>query len=158
MSSQYNRIHHGGKEGQNMKIDFDQYQKAAGKTAVYGDGSDRIVRNAGACGIIDVLNMNYAIVGLGGEAGELLNTWQKYLRGDDSKGRGSGHGIYAKGDVMPSESRRQKLMVELGGVLWFAAAVANEFGITLNDVAVQNLHKLFLRMQEGVIQGDGDDR
>lgn len=47
---------------------------------------------------------------------------------------------------------------ELGDVLWQVAAVADDFGLSLSDVAEHNIAKLADRDKRGVIDGAGDLR
>jgi NTP pyrophosphatase (non-canonical NTP hydrolase) len=47
---------------------------------------------------------------------------------------------------------------ELGDIAWHLAAVADDFGFTLEEVAATNLNKLEARKQAGTIQGSGDER
>lgn len=64
--------------------------------------------------------LNHAIVGLLGEAGELANKYKKNL--------------YFNGDYDLSD--------ELGDVLWFVAETASALGLSLDDLARQNLDKV----------------
>jgi len=50
------------------------------------------------------------------------------------------------------------LAAELGDVLWYLANCASELGISLSDVALQNLMKLESRKARGVLGGSGDER
>jgi NTP pyrophosphatase (non-canonical NTP hydrolase) len=70
--------------------------------------------------------LNYCIVALAGEAGEVANDWKKILR--DNKPVT----IEAAG----------KLALELGDVLWYVSAVAGELGFTLQNIAEMNQVKL----------------
>ena len=47
---------------------------------------------------------------------------------------------------------------ELGDVLWYVAQLASELDLSLDDIAKQNLEKLFSRQARGVLSGSGDDR
>jgi len=47
---------------------------------------------------------------------------------------------------------------ELGDVLWYVAQLASELGLELDEIAAQNLEKLFSRQERGVLSGSGDDR
>lgn len=47
---------------------------------------------------------------------------------------------------------------ELGDILWFVAGIATLYGWSLDDIAQDNLAKLFDRKARGVIQGNGDER
>lgn len=109
---------------------FDEYQKLAGRTAMY-PGRDQ-----------DVL-APYPALGLAGEAGEVCEQIKKAIRDD-------------AGQI--STARRQALKKELGDVLWYVAAVAYELDLQMSDVARTNIAKLSDRQQRGVLHGDGDNR
>ena len=49
-------------------------------------------------------------------------------------------------------------MRELGDVLWYVAQIATELGVSLDDVAQQNVDKLFSRRDRNMIGGSGDER
>ena len=53
---------------------------------------------------------------------------------------------------------KQAIKKELGDVLWYVSALANELGFKLSDVAACNLEKLNSRAERGVLKGSGDDR
>ena len=53
---------------------------------------------------------------------------------------------------------KELMIKELGDVLWYLNASAQELGITLADVAEQNIKKLLDRQNRGVLQGSGDNR
>ena len=82
----------------------------------------------------------YTALGLAGEAGELANKVKKIMRGDKTPELIEG----VKG--------------EMGDVLWYLAAMADDLGIALEDVAAGNIEKLRSRYSRGKIQGDGDER
>lgn len=113
-------------------MDMDKYQEAARATAVYQDhGEGTWVSTA------------YAALGLAGEAGEVANKVKKINRDDDMR-------------ITPE--RRDQLMAEAGGVMWYLAALADELGTTLSIIAERNLGSLADRAERGVIWGDGDER
>lgn len=85
----------------------------------------------------------YPILGLVGEAGELANKLKKW--GRDSKG-------------VSTPEQEDALADELGDTLWYQAAVATGLRVRLDDVADDNIAKLFSRKERGVIQGSGDNR
>lgn len=85
----------------------------------------------------------YPTLGLVGEAGEVAEKVKKTLRDNG--------GVF-------DEERKTQLSKELGDVLWYLAALSRDLGITLNDVAEQNLFKLKQRQQNNTIQGSGDNR
>lgn len=76
------------------------------------------------------LNVAHAGLGLGGEAGEV----QEILK----------HIAFHN---HPADS--QKIASELGDVLWYAALIAELFGLNLEDVAVLNIGKLRRRHPNG---------
>lgn len=83
----------------------------------------------------------FAMVGLAGEAGEIANLAAKAMRGD-----------FAPID------RRDQLIGELGGVIYFWLALCDELRVD-PDVVVDRLdEKLRSRLRRGVLRGDGDDR
>lgn len=107
---------------------FNQYQKRALETAMYPNIGQNII---------------YPALGLTGEAGEVSELIKKMIRDD--------------GGTL-TEQRREKLLKELGDVLWYVAVVAHEAGLMLGDVAQVNLDKLSRRKSEGKITGSGSDR
>lgn len=70
------------------------------------------------------------VMGLCGEAGECIDIVKKTMF--------QGH-----------ELDREKLIDELGDVLWYAAELATGLGIPLNDVAQHNVDKLKARYPDG---------
>ncbi len=109
-------------------MDFNDYQKAALKTAIYPNQGNNFV---------------YPVLGLNGEAGEVAEKAKKIIR---DKG-----GVFDGEDI--ADIRK-----ELGDVLWYLAVTADEFGLTLGEVAKCNLSKLGSRAERGVLGGSGDDR
>lgn len=108
---------------------FNKYQQLTAKTAIYREnGWLRIV---------------YPTMGLPGEAGEVANKIKKVYRDKD------GHF---------SQEDRDAIAKEIGGVLWYCAALATDLGLDLDDIAKANLKQLRDRLQRGTISGDGDDR
>ncbi len=87
--------------------------------------------------------LTYPALGLAGEAGEVAEHAKRVLRDD--------HGV-----VGPE--RKAALARELGDVLWYVAQLASELGIELEDIARDNLEKLFSRQRRGVLSGSGDNR
>ena len=111
------------------QLTFEEYQQRALETAVYpGRGT--------------VMGLAYAGLGLG-EAGEAQNKIKKVLR-DDA-------GII-------TEEKRQAIAKEIGGNLWYCAAVAAELGMSLSDIARINLDELAGRKIRGTLGGSGDNR
>lgn len=85
----------------------------------------------------------YPILGLAGEAGEVANKYKKVIRDNNN--------FLTKG---VSEC----LSKELGDCLWYIANIANDLGFTLEEIASNNLEKLFGRKERGTISGSGDER
>jgi NTP pyrophosphatase (non-canonical NTP hydrolase) len=85
----------------------------------------------------------YPTLGLCGEAGEVAEKIKKVIRD--------------KGGVFSPESVIE-IKKELSDVLWYLANIANDLGITLDDVAVTNLEKLESRRARNLIHGSGDNR
>ena len=83
-------------------------------------------------------NANYALYNLSGEVGELHSMVAKFIR--DGK---------IDMDLVKKE---------LGDILWCLAAVAVDYGFTLEDVAQTNLDKLQKRLKRNTLTGSGDNR
>ncbi|WP_263419221.1 nucleoside triphosphate pyrophosphohydrolase family protein [Terriglobus albidus] len=66
-----------------------------------------------------------ALLGLSGETGSLLTLYKKVLRDGSSFG-----------------SMNDRIVEELGDVLWYVADIAAQFGLNLSDVADANLLKI----------------
>jgi NTP pyrophosphatase (non-canonical NTP hydrolase) len=64
------------------------------------------------------------LLGLAGEAGELLSEYKKRLRDGDS------HAHFV-----------DRVKEELGDILWYVANVASKYGLSLEDIAADNLVK-----------------
>ena len=79
----------------------------------------------------------YPALGLCGEAGEVAEKVKKNIRDGKSL---DGVGL------------------ELGDVLWYISALADDLGVTLDQVANWNVDKLQRRMKWKNIKGDGDNR
>lgn len=87
-------------------------------------------------------NDTYALLGLGGEVGEINSLVAKSIR--DGVQRGA--------------EFNEKMAKELGDVLWFVASIAQDLNISLQEIAVKNLEKLQGREDRGTIKGNGDNR
>ena len=78
--------------------------------------------------------LQYTMLAMCGEAGEAANVLKKTIRDNDSK---------------LTAEERQKLIYELGDVLWYVTAAARELNSSLSEVAQDNITKLIMRKQEG---------
>jgi NTP pyrophosphatase (non-canonical NTP hydrolase) len=98
-----------------MKLSFEEYQQQAQQTALYPNR---------------LQNLQYPTLGLAGEAGEVANIVKKIERDFG-------------GEI--TDETRAKLKDELGDVLWYIAACADELGLTLAEIAEFNVEKLARR-------------
>lgn len=87
-------------------------------------------------------DLTYAILGIGGEAGEVVEVYKKAMR--------LGHPQLIK---ISKSGVREALLDELGDVLWYIARVADLLGVDLETVAQMNMKKLAYRR----IHGKEDD-
>lgn len=110
-------------------MEFNEYQDLTQDTAIYaGKGT--------------VYGLAYTGLGLG-EAGEVQGKIKKILRDDDG---------------VVSHEKAVAIGAELGDLLWYVAATAQELGLSLEDIAQGNIAKLASRKKRGVLGGSGDDR
>jgi NTP pyrophosphatase (non-canonical NTP hydrolase) len=93
-----------------VSMSFHTYQEAASRTD----------RNPSA----DGNGLVIPLLGLAGEAGELLSEYKKFLRDGDA------HTLF-----------KDRFAEELGDILWYLANLATKFGLRLDQVAEQNLAK-----------------
>ncbi len=85
----------------------------------------------------------YPTLGLTNEAGEVAGKVKKIFRDKD-------------GTI--SNADRDALRSELGDVLWYLTQICTDLGITLQEVADENLRKLAARASRGTLGGEGDGR
>ncbi|MFL6466993.1 MAG: nucleoside triphosphate pyrophosphohydrolase family protein [Pyrinomonadaceae bacterium] len=96
-------------------MNFEEYQQEASATALYPRRMS---------------NLEYPTLGLAGEAGEVANIVKKIQRDHDG---------------VLNDEVRAKLKDELGDVLWYISACADELGMTLKEIAEFNVQKLAKR-------------
>jgi NTP pyrophosphatase (non-canonical NTP hydrolase) len=111
-------------------VKFNDYQEHAAKFALY----------PGAHGFHET-GWVYPVLGLCGEAGEVAEKIKKHIR-----------------DSLDFNDTRMEVMRELGDVLWYAAELARQWKLSLDDVAAANLAKLADRRARDAIHGSGDNR
>lgn len=87
--------------------------------------------------------VNYCLVGMAGEVGEVMNKWGKVIRDQNKQW---------------TEEQAQDFAKEIGDVLWFATRAVDEFGFSVEKILHDNLQKLKSRHARGVISGSGDNR
>lgn len=107
-------------------------------------------------------NLFYMLVNLVGEVGEFASKAGKHMR------KGKLHITTTQRDEEGkilhtqvwnvSDEERHLMLSEIGDILWQTAGLAKVMGVTLEEVAEENLAKLALRKQRNVIAGDGDER
>ena len=85
----------------------------------------------------------YPTLGLAGEAGEVADKVKKVLR--DNNGEFD-------------DWRKIQIAAEIGDVLWYIAALSDDLGFTLEDIAKLNIGKLSQRRANNTIHGEGDNR
>jgi NTP pyrophosphatase (non-canonical NTP hydrolase) len=90
-------------------------------------------------GLADHKALGWNALGLAGESGEVADEIKKVI--------GHGH-----------ELNRERLAKELGDVLWYVAALCNDLGIRMADVAQSNIDKLLDRYPDGFKQADSIHR
>jgi NTP pyrophosphatase (non-canonical NTP hydrolase) len=83
-----------------------------------------------------VENLDNAVLGIAGEAGEVAETWKKFKF----------HGARL-------DQTNLKLLDEAGDVLWYLALLAHSRGVSLGDIAAGNIEKLSTRWPEGFKEG-----
>jgi NTP pyrophosphatase (non-canonical NTP hydrolase) len=107
---------------------FNNYQEATAQTAKYPPNQA----------------FEYLSLGLASEAGEVAGKMKKWIRDGDSK--------------MTHEEWVKAMGSEIGDVLWYTARLADELGLSLSQIAEDNMNKLLDRKARGVIGGSGDNR
>lgn len=85
-------------------------------------------------------NLEYLILGLNEEAGEVAGKRKKQIRKD------------------PGTETFDAMIEEIGDCLWYASQIANFLHVPLSHVAQRNLDKLQSRLDRDKIKGSGDKR
>lgn len=115
-----------------VNMTLNEYQNGARLTAIYREQvttpEDRFV---------------YTSLGLNGEAGEVAEHAKKMIR-DDA--------------YVFTRERRAQVRKELGDALWYIAMCADDIGVSLGELAQDNLDKLADRMTRDQLHGAGDNR
>jgi NTP pyrophosphatase (non-canonical NTP hydrolase) len=107
---------------------MNEYQKLAEVTVVYPPD----------------LKVIYPTIGLAGETGEVCEKVKKWIRDADRKPM--------------TQEQLDLLKKELGDVLWYLAVLAKDLGLSLDEIAQDNIRKLHDRKARGVVHGKGDVR
>ena len=101
-------------------------------------------------------SLDHFVMGLAEEAGEVAGVMKRFHRGDEKYSTILLH--THDYEEVPTDFAKEKLMDEIGDVLWYIAMIADELEITLEEVAFRNLAKLADRKARNVITGSGDNR
>ena len=85
----------------------------------------------------------YLCLGLSGETGEAIEKIKKIYRDKDGK---------------INDYDRAALTKEFGDILWYLGQLAMVSGISLSNVAADNIEKILDRLQRDKVHGEGDNR
>ena len=113
-------------------MNFNKYQNASRRTLLPS------IKN-----LSESERQQYFLLGLGGEAGEVLEKFKKIIRDKN--------GVIDDDDAV-------KIAKELGDVLWYLARVCDVLEIEMDDVALLNIEKMKHRRDKNKIKGSGDER
>lgn len=108
---------------------FDEYQQQAPAT---------LIRHPDP-----LMNKTILAMGVAGEAGEVLEKWKKIVG-------------YKSGVV--TDEDKAELGKELADIVWYIAVLAQELGLSFNNIMQQNQEKLLSRKARNVQKGAGDNR
>ena len=117
-------------------MDIKKYQTIIEQTAVYPKE----------------IGLAYCALGLAGEAGEVADKIKKLYRDNDLLS------LNALGESILIEENRLSIAKELGDILWYITAMANELDVDLSEIMQMNYDKLLKRRETNTLHGSGDDR
>lgn len=106
------------------------------------------------------VGLAYCGLGLTGEAGEVAEKIKKLYRDQ----RDLVNLVKLRPDNLSVDQNeriqafRQALKKELGDVLWYVTATANEVNLSLAEIMEANYEKLIKRRETNTLHGSGDDR
>ena len=101
-------------------------------------------------------SLDHFVHGLTEEAGEVAGVMKRFHRGDDKYREVKAD--FGGPKVRLTPFAKEKLLDEIGDVLWYIAMIADELETPLEDVAQRNIKKLADRAARKVITGSGDNR
>lgn len=93
----------------------------------------------------DAKELAYLTLGLVGESGEFADQFKKAVREagfDLSK-------IAWENFIINETEHRDKMVAELGDVLWYLTRLCDVFGISIERLMMENTYKLFRRIEKG---------
>ena len=111
-------------------MNFSEYQKKAVTTA-HISYDDPTMQNS------------VWVMGIAGEAGELVEKWKKAV-------------AYREGKF--DEEQWSDFKKEFADIIWYIAVLAESLGLSLEEIMEQNIAKLADRKKRDVIKGAGDNR
>jgi len=117
-------------------MNFKDYQKIIEETAIFPKE----------------IGIAYCAMGLTGEAGEVADKIKKLYRDKEF------NTLDKVGRMIVIDEERHAIAKELGDVLWYITALANEFGLSLEEIAQMNYDKLIKRRKTNTLHGSGDNR
>lgn len=133
-------IHLGRSSTLTDNLTFAEYQRRARETAVYKDSIFEALNiTPDESRLARLLKLTYTVMGLAGEVGEFANIVKKIER-----------------DGKTIEEMLNQLVDELGDVVWYVFACADEMGVPLEDIARHNLEKLAKRKAQRQLHDDGN--
>lgn len=87
--------------------------------------------------------IEYPVLGMCGETGEVAEKVKKVIRDNHNK---------------YDAATKQNILKELGDVLWYLVAAAQDLGYTFDDVIINNMNKVNNRISTNTQHGKGDNR
>ena len=115
-----------------FEVDWEEYSKFASDYAYYQHNHTG-----------DYYEINYLVLGLGGEAGECVDAWKKITRElDPCKPVNISYPLSmgARKDVIA-------MLYEMGDVMWYISHLLRTLGISMDDLLLCNTYKLHMRHQ-----------
>lgn len=89
------------------------------------------------------IGITYCTLGLTGEAGEVAEKVKK---------------LYRDNDGVVTQEFKDTIKKEIGDVIWYCTALANELGLSLEEIMEANYNKLIKRRETNTLHGSGDNR
>lgn len=87
--------------------------------------------------------IEYPVLGMCGETGEVAEKVKKVIRDNHNK---------------YDASTKAAILKELGDVLWYLVAAAQDLGYSFDDVIANNMAKVTNRIETKTQHGEGDNR
>lgn len=87
--------------------------------------------------------IEYPVLGICGEAGEAAEKVKKTIRDNN--------------EIFDSETKAA-ILKELGDVLWYLVATAQDMGYDFEDIIHANMSKIIKRIETNTQHGEGDNR